>query len=248
MRLAYVTVAILMLTALPGVFVHAQGKIPRVDAVGDSLPAQAFHRFGPSRFCTQTEVSSLALSHDGKLLAAADREGRIYLWDAETGKERFVTGADSGKRVVISPDGQWLALGEDAPFEVRNLKKDGPAYLPIGNAPRVFTFTPDSKAIAMTLMEEADILAYAIESGKELTRFAGLEGVVGAIAFSPDGKLFAAAAPIPSGEEKEEVMKVKIVVWDAVKGEKRREWEHPAKQVRQLVFLPDNKTLVGQFS
>src|SRR5689334_11147818 len=125
----------------------AGDKKPRLDAIGDPLPAQALHRFGTSRYCTQTEVVSLALSHDGKLLAAADREGRVYLWDAETGKERFVTGTDSGKRVVISPNGQWLALGEDAPFEVRNLKKDGPALLPIGNAPRLFVFTPDSKAI-----------------------------------------------------------------------------------------------------
>src|SRR5688572_26374748 len=92
---------------------------PRFDAVGDALPPQALHRFGTSRYCTQTEVVSLTLSHDGKLLAAADREGRVYLWDAETGKERFVTAPDTGKRVVISPDGQWLALGEDAPFEVR---------------------------------------------------------------------------------------------------------------------------------
>jgi len=224
------------------------GKSTRFDAAGDPLPAQALHRFGTSRFCTQTEVVSLALSHEGKLLAAADREGRVYLWDADTGKERFITGPDSGKRVVISPDGQWLALGEDAPFEVRNLKKNGPPYLPIGNGPRVFAFTPDSKAIAMAMMEEADIIVYEIESGKELRRFAGLEGMVGAIAFSPDGKLIAAAAPVPATEEKEEPTKVKIVVWDALKGEKHKEWEHAAKQVKQLVFLQDNKTLVGHFT
>lgn len=238
----------LTMTALPLSMASAGAKTARLDRVGDPLPPQALHRFGTSRFCTLAEVSSLALSHDGKLLAAADREGRVYLWNAESGKERFITGTDTGKRVAFSPDGQWLALGEDAPFEVRNLKKDGPAYLPIGNAPRVFTFTPDSKAVATTLMEEADIVVYDIVSGKEVRRFAGLEGTTGAIAFSPDGKLFAAAAPIPTGEEKEEPTKVKIVVWDAVKGEKRKEWEHSAKQVRRLVFLPDNKTLVGQFS
>jgi WD40 repeat protein len=225
-----------------------ESKKPRLDAVGDPLPAQALHRFGTSRFCTQTEVSSLALSHDGKLLAAADREGRVYLWDADTGKERFITGADSGKRVVLSPDGQWIALGQEAPFEVRNLKKDGPPYLPIGNGARAFIFTPDSKSVVMAFAEEAGIAIYEIESGKEVRRFTGLEGMIGAIAISPDGKLLAAAAPVPMGEEKEEPTKVKIVVWNAISGEKQKEWEHAAKQVKQLTFLPDNKTLIGNFT
>ena len=245
MRFAPLFLALLL--SLPSSVLAQTPKKPRLDAVGDPLPAQALHRFGTSRFCTQTEVVSLTLSPDGKLLAAADREGRVYLWDAGTGKERFVTSADTGKRVEISPDGQWLALGEDAPFEVRNLKKPGPALLPIGNAPRVFIFTPDSKAIAMSLAEEADIIVYEIESGKELRRFAGLEGVVGALAFSPDGKLFAAAA-VPMTEDKEQPGAVKLAVWDALKGQKRKDWEFAAKQVKKLVFLPDSRTLVGHFT
>jgi WD40 repeat protein len=227
----------------------AQKRITaRFDAVGDPLPAQALHRFGTARFCTQSEVVALTLSHDGKLLAAVDREGRVYLWETDGGKQGFVTRPDSGKRVVISPDGQWLALGEDAPFEVRNLKKDMAPRLPIGNGPRVFAFTPESTAIAMSMMDEADIVVFDIESGKELRRFAGLEGMVGAIAFSPDGKRIAAAA-VPISDDKENpVTIVNIAVWNAQTSKKLKHWEHKAKLVRKLVFLPDNKTLVGQFS
>ena len=154
---------------------HAQeSKKPRLDAVGDALPTQALHRFGTARFCTQTEVASLVLSHDAKLLAAADRAGRVYLWDADTGKQRFVTAVNTGKRVAISPDGQWLALGEDGPFEVRNLKKTEAPRLALGNAPRVFAFTPDSKAIALVALEESDLVLYDIQTGKEARRFGGL--------------------------------------------------------------------------
>jgi WD40 repeat protein len=240
MRRACILILFLGLAATP-----LGAQQPRLDAVGDPLPVQALHRFGTARFCTQAEVLSLVLSQDGKLLAAADREGRVYLWEAATGKQLLRTRTDSGKRVVISPDGQWLASGEEFPFELRKISQIDQPLLPIGNGPRVFAFTPDSKAIALSLMDDADVLVLDLQDGKEIRRFAGLEGVINAIAFSPDGKRFAAAAPIL---EEEKPTSIRVVVWDAVKGEKLKEWVHPAKQVKQLVFLPDNKTLVGQFA
>ncbi len=226
--------------------VAQQTKKPRLDAAGDPLPAQALHRFGTSRFCTQTEVFSLVLSHDGKLLAAADRDGRAYLWDADTGKQRLRTSAGSGKRVAISPDGQWLALGEDAPFEVRNLRKNEAPRLPIGNAPRVFTFTPDNKGIAIAATEEADLILYDLADNKESRRYAGLEQniIVSTIAFSPDGKYLAAAgAPMMEADKENDKPFVRVVVWDAGRGDKLKQIDHAGKQIRNLVFLPDNKTL-----
>jgi WD40 repeat protein len=217
---------------------------PRLDAVGDPLPAQALHRFGTARFCTQAEVLSLVLSQDGKLLAAADREGRVYLWESATGKPLLRTRTDTGKRVVISPDGQWLASGAEFPFELRKVGQIDLPLLPIGNGPRVFAFTPDSKAIALAMADDEDVVLLDLQAGRELRRFAGLEGAINAMAFSPDGKYFAAAAPVL---EDEKPTSINVAVWNAVKGEKLKEWVHPAKQVKQLVFLPDNKTLVGQF-
>ena len=87
--------------------------------------------------------------------------------DADTGKQHFVTASGAGKRVAISPDGQWLALGEDGPFEVRNLRKKEAPRLTLGSAPRVFAFTPDSKAIALSGLEENELVLYDIQSGKE---------------------------------------------------------------------------------
>ncbi|MSQ93431.1 MAG: DUF1513 domain-containing protein [Gemmataceae bacterium] len=210
---------------------------------GHAVAAQALHRFGTSRFCTQAEVVSLVLSHDGKLLAAVDRDGRVYLWDADTGKERMVTVGESGKRVAISPDGHWLAFGEDAPFEVHNLRKKESPRLPIGNAPRVFAFSPDSKSIAIAMTEEADIVLYEIEGGKELRRYAGLVGTASALAFSPDGKLLA-SGKVPIDVKKK--LTIVVVVWDALKGDKLKEFDQAGKQVRNFTFLPDNKTLLGQ--
>ena len=172
----------------------AETPRPHIDALGDSLPEQALHRFGTSRFCTQAEVTSLTLTSDGKLLAAADRLGHVYVWDALTGRQRLQTGAGSGKRVAFSPDGQWLALGDEFPFEVRNLRLNDSPRLQLGAGPRVFAFSPDNKHLATTEMGVSDVILYDLATGTALRRFAGLDGTIDALAFSPDGKHFAAAA------------------------------------------------------
>jgi WD40 repeat protein len=247
-------VAPMKLASLVGVFLlvvntsFAQApKKQRLDAAGDPLPAQALHRFGTSRFCTQAEVVSLVLSQDAKLLAAADREGRVYLWDADTGKQRLLTSPNSGKRVAISPDGQWFALGEDAPFEVRNLRKNDAPILPIGNTPRAFTFTPDSKAIAVAAQGETDLVVYDLAENKETRRYSGLDEniVISSLAISPDGK-YLAAAGAPMVDKENEILTVRVFVWEASKAELFKKIDHAGKQIRNLVFLPDNKTFVSQ--
>ena len=239
MRSAFTLIAILFASAP----LLAQDKKPRLDAVGDALPPQALHRFGTARYCTQAEIVSLVLSQDGTLLAAADREGRAYLWNTVTGKQLLRTSPGSAKRVALSPDGEWLALGEEFPFDLRKISRIEQSRLPIGNAPRAFTFTPDSKAIVMA--DEAEVVLLELD-GKEVRRFAGLDGTIGAIAFSPDGKHVAAAAP-PAQDA--DVAVVNIVIWDAAsRGKKLKQLSYPAKQVAKLVFLPDNKTLLGQFT
>src|SRR5205807_2046756 len=57
---------------------------------------------------------SLAFSPDGKTLATASN-GRLYLWDAATGKRRRgLAGLDMYvETIAFSPDGKWLAVGGD---------------------------------------------------------------------------------------------------------------------------------------
>jgi WD40 repeat protein len=217
----------------------------------DPLPAQALHRFGTSSFCTQAEVTSLFLSKDGKLLAAADREGRVYLWETDTGKERLRTEPSSGKRVAISPDGQWLAFGEDAILEVRNLRKNETARLPMIVGPLAFIFAPDSKAIAVAATEFDELSLFDLASGKELRSFSGFGDrfLISAIAFSPDGKYLAAAgAPIMDKDKDKDDAKpfVRVILWDAGKKDKLKQIDMPGREIRNLVFLPDNKTLIAQ--
>ena len=58
-------------------------------------------------------MRSLALSADGKLLASAGKEGKLYLWDFPGGEVRAVLdeGMFAFQVVAIAPDGKTLVTG-----------------------------------------------------------------------------------------------------------------------------------------
>jgi WD40 repeat protein len=67
-----------------------------------------------------TQVYSLALSHDGQMLAAGGGNGTVMLWDTRTHQpiEPITAGSSQMLGVAFSPDGQTLAVGS-ADFLVR---------------------------------------------------------------------------------------------------------------------------------
>jgi WD40 repeat protein len=58
----------------------------RLDRYGDPLPSGALLRLGTIRFRVEAYVSSVAISRDGKWVAAGDSAGLVYLWEAATGR------------------------------------------------------------------------------------------------------------------------------------------------------------------
>lgn len=58
-----------------------------------------------------TAFNHVALSPDDRLVAAASKDGAVWLWDLETGERRHrLLGHDAEvHRVAFSPDGAWLA-------------------------------------------------------------------------------------------------------------------------------------------
>jgi WD40 repeat protein/energy-coupling factor transporter ATP-binding protein EcfA2 len=137
----------------------------------------------------------VAFSRDGRMFAAARREGGVRLWDGALTKELRTFDAKGVGLLAFSPDGRVLA----ASFEQGTVKlwdTDTGAELATlsGHNGAVFTvaFSPDGRTIA-TGGEDALVKLWSTTSFKELVTLAGHTDAVTALAFSPDGRTLASA-------------------------------------------------------
>jgi WD40 repeat protein len=120
--------------------------------------------------CDMVTVHDLAFSPDGTLLATANGDGSILLWDTATGQERNFLGEHTGwaSSVAFSPDGTLLASGgvwSDCDYGE--------------------TCRPED--------EHGEIRLWDVEIGEQLALLEGHVGGVQAIAFGQDGRFLVSA-------------------------------------------------------
>lgn len=158
---------------------------------------------------------NLAFSPDGKLLVCGNLEGKIKLWEVDTGRElRSIksTGKQSSVLALsFSPDGRTLAaaIGESpvlaragsiAPDAIRSSVQlfdvaTGKLTKTIvsGVIPRVLRFSPDGKLIATAGMDTT-VRLLDVAAGQELQVMRGHHAMVRAVIFTPDSRLLVSAS------------------------------------------------------
>ena len=201
--------------------------------VGSSDPRSSIVKTPGRTLITRRELggaaSAVAVSPDGRFIAAGTASNSAVVFDTTTGRRRAFNGtpvflpgiifaSPVVRAVTFSPDGQAVTcVGLD-----RQMKTFGPAdgaKRPAVKSATAIAHSPDGSVIAtghargvVKLRDPAtNKVTWVFHPGKRVG------GAVWGVAFSPDGRLVAGAtSPAGTGERKR---RLGLLLWDAATGQ-----------------------------
>ena len=194
------------------------------------------------------EVSSVALSPNGDMLASVNDDNIIRLWDVATRQQkRTLIGHDTDDKrvnsIVFSPDGQTLASSADRVREINlwNITTGARKTIPTEHVPFNLVLSPDGRTLAGTAVDKT-IRLWDITTGQINKILKGHTSSVMSVAFSPDGQTLA------SGD-----WDATIRLWDVATGEELKTFEGDPEtltrhttEVTSLAFSPNGDILASR--
>ena len=165
-------------------------------------------------------VSTVAISHDGRLAATGNGDGVIKVWDIQHG-------------VCIS---QMVRQSEQLPSPYH------------GTGIKHLTFSPDNQYLAATGIRDDIVYTWYPGTGTPLANFYDTQGasrirvLARPVAFSPNNRLLACTGPADTPDADF------ILVWDVVTGERIACLTEQCGFVNSLCFSPCGQSLaVGEY-
>jgi WD40 repeat protein len=186
------------------------------------------------------QVRALAMSPDGKTLAAAGDDPTVRLWEVATGKSAAALRdhTDWVLCLAFSPDGKLLASGGYDGlvrlWDVAGAKKmrdltaapvPPPKPAPEPSAVLSVAFSPDGKTLALG-SANGQIRLANVADGKLVRALAGHGSAVTGLAFHPGGKLLASA-----GKDRT------VRLWDPTTGQALKALDGHTAWVQGVVFV-----------
>jgi len=177
------------------------------------------------------EVTSVALSPDGRFVLTGGYDNTAQLWDIETGKElqRFAGHDEHVYSVAFSPDGRSVltASGDQATlWDVAT----GRQILSFEGHTDVITsvaFSPDGRYV-ITGSIDGRARLWDAATGQQIRSFEGHTNSVRSVAFSPDGR------SVLTGSDDKTAR-----LWDAATGTQLRSFAGHTEEVTSVAFSPD---------
>lgn len=192
-------------------------------------------------------LRDVAVSFDGRLLAAVGERGTVALFDEATGQVvKRLEGHDNSSTAsecdvwaaVFHPDGRWLATaGGDRRVilwampggeKLREWKAPGQVW--------AMSLSPDAATLATGGADNA-ITLWNPETGERIRALEGHDGAVSGLAFHPDGRRLASASYDRTAR-----------IWEVETSKALHVLRGHAANVQRPVFHPDGDSLVTSSS
>jgi WD40 repeat protein len=192
-------------------------------------------------------VFCAALSPDGERITSATQDGKVTIWDAQSGRQLFQFRAHEkhARDVAYSPDGRLLATASwDNTVKIWDAKTG--QLLRELEAHRTgvskVAFSPDGQRLAsvgwVRMRDErgaaGEMKVWDVTTGQSLLTVPGHGGRMDCVAFSPDGKRLATGSSDST-----------VTIWDAQTGEELRTFRGHSEVVHCVAFSPDGRLLAS---
>ena len=140
-------------------------------------------------------VIALAFSPDGKTLASGSRDGKVKIYDVETGENRSLAGhADRVRAIVYSPDGTKIASAggyDDNTIKLWDAATGNHIRTMRSHNIMSIAFSPDGTQIVSgegpQLQRSGRIKLWDVGTGRKIATLSGHTNDVRSVAFSSDG-------------------------------------------------------------
>ena len=183
-------------------------------------------------------VLSVAYSRDGGIIASADEDGTVRLWNADTGESMIILAGHTDRvtSVAFSPDGGSVVSGSRDNTVRLWGTATGEERMTLPGHTRFVTsvaYSPIGGSVASGA-EDSSVRVWDAVMGESIIMFTEHTGWVTAVSYLPDNR------SVASGSEDGTIR-----VWDAETGDFKAELTGHTHRILSLAFSQDGGTLVS---